>query len=697
MRPRHIIASPLVRLLAAAALPLAFNTPALSESLLSPIFRAVLGQRKPSEKVTVNFIGNSKLHASALREAIEEQLSRIANDLKDPQASIPDASAEDAAFYLGIFYQYNGFDDADVTAVIQHRSLDLYIREGQRTVIRDIAVHGNHSFPDERVISMLLSPTQERANARRSNTPFVQDDLRIGRERIRDLYRSEGFADAQIDELILERNQTSHSVDINVIITEGARHRFGDVHFSGIGSFPEPLLRAAIAPILREPFTEARVTEIEQAIRNALNESAFLQSNVSVSAQLTSQNSLHAVPLFIQIHTGEEHHIGTATVNGLDRLNPQFISRRTVLLQGQPYAKSSVERIRKELQSTGLFDSLRITPVPNPDRSVTLQIDAQETRQREIGFSLGYGTYEGAIVAAQAADRNILGSGNSAELEIEVSQRGPTANIGYILPWIGSSNYGLSNRFLIRQRNEIGYNKIETGIRAELQRKPLRPIILSAYGAVRNVEITSSPFGPDLIGSSAYQIATGGFSLGIDHRDSRFNPRSGWLLSATVDANTTTDGIAFTRLTARSAAHFRPTQNLNVALGSRFGTISGSQEIPIDERFFLGGPYSVRSFTERRLTSRSNAGRSLGGNQFFALNAEADFPLLPKLRGAVFADAGNLADTSRFELKDTRFAVGVGFRYDLVVGPLRVDIGKNPSPRKYEPWGAVNVSFGFAF
>ena len=79
MRPRHIIASPLVRLLAAATLPLAVTTPALSESLLSPIFRAVLGQRKPSEKVTVNFIGNSKLHASALREAIEEQLSRIAS------------------------------------------------------------------------------------------------------------------------------------------------------------------------------------------------------------------------------------------------------------------------------------------------------------------------------------------------------------------------------------------------------------------------------------------------------------------------------------------------------------------------------------------------------------------------------------------------------------------------------------------
>jgi outer membrane translocation and assembly module TamA len=71
--------------------------------------------------------------------------------------------------------------------------------------------------------------------------------------------------------------------------------------------------------------------------------------------------------------------------------------------------------------------------------------------------------------------------------------------------------------------------------------------------------------------------------------------------------------------------------------------------------------------------------------------------LLTKLRGAVFADAGNLSNSNQLNWTQTRYALGVGIRYDLVVGPLRVDVGKNPSPRKYEPWGAINVSFGFAF
>ena len=699
MRSRtYPLASPLARTLVAASLPLILSPRAPAESILSPVFRTLLGQRKPSEKVQLKFIGNRKLSAQTLRNAIEEQLSRIAADLKDPTASIPDASAEDAAYYIGIFYQYNGFDDADVTAVVQHRTLELYIREGHKTSIGHVAVQGNHSIETNRIASMLVSPTRDRTtNALPNRLPFVQDDLRMGRERVRDLYRSEGFVEADVDELELEHSPNRDSVNIRVTVHEGPRHAFGEPRFSGTGSFPEALLRAAIAPILREPYTEACVTEIEQTLRNTLANSAFLEATVSVSAPLEAQSKDHIVPVTIAIHTGAEHRFGATTIEGLERLKPEFISRRTAILKGQPYSKSALERVRKDLQSTGLFDSLRITPLPNPDRSVTLQCDAVETRQRELGFSVGYGTYEGAILAVQAADRNIRGSGNSAEIEFEYSQRGPTANISYTLPWIGDSHYGLSNRFLIRQRNEIGYDKIETGLRAELQRKPARPLLLSLYGAIRNVEITSSTFTASRIGSSAYQIVTGGVSAGIDHRDSRFNPRTGWLVSSTAEANTTSDGLAFTRITARSAIHFRASQNINVALGSRFGAITGAAEIPIDERFFLGGPYSVRSFTERQLTTQRDAGKSLGGNQFVAMNAEADFPLLPKLRGALFADAGNLSNSNQFDWSDTRYALGAGIRYDLVVGPLRVDIGKNPYPRKYEPWGAVNVSFGFAF
>jgi outer membrane protein insertion porin family len=44
-----------------------------------------------------------------------------------------------------------------------------------------------------------------------------------------------------------------------------------------------------------------------------------------------------------------------------------------------------------------------------------------------------------------------------------------------------------------------------------------------------------------------------------------------------------------------------------------------------------------------------------------------------------------------------RYAVGVGLRYKLPVGPIRLDYGVNPDPRPDEHSGAFHFSFGFAF
>jgi len=44
-----------------------------------------------------------------------------------------------------------------------------------------------------------------------------------------------------------------------------------------------------------------------------------------------------------------------------------------------------------------------------------------------------------------------------------------------------------------------------------------------------------------------------------------------------------------------------------------------------------------------------------------------------------------------------RYGVGLGLRYKLPIGPVRLDYGVNPDRRNGEAFGAFNFSFGFAF
>ena len=135
----------------------------------------------------------------------------------------------------------------------------------------------------------------------------------------------------------------------------------------------------------------------------------------------------------------------------------------------------------------------------------------------------------------------------------------------------------------------------------------------------------------------------------------------------------------------------------SLAFGARAGYIStDADQIPIDVRFFNGGSNTVRSFTERDLGPKSH-GHPVGGNVYTVFNIEYTVPITGALSAAAFVDAGSLTNDDLPNSGDMRYGVGLGIRYKLPIGPIRLDYGVNPDRRADEDFGAFNFSFGFAF
>ena len=93
--------------------------------------------------------------------------------------------------------------------------------------------------------------------------------------------------------------------------------------------------------------------------------------------------------------------------------------------------------------------------------------------------------------------------------------------------------------------------------------------------------------------------------------------------------------------------------------------------------------------SSRRSRRKKNHKRCSG--EFFAIfNPEYTFPIYGELLGAVFVDAGNLLPDARSPgLNDLRYGIGAGLRYNLPIGPVRLDYGVNPSPRDGEAFGRL--------
>lgn len=166
-----------------------------------------------------------------------------------------------------------------------------------------------------------------------------------------------------------------------------------------------------------------------------------------------------------------------------------------------------------------------------------------------------------------------------------------------------------------------------------------------------------------------------------------------------------------------------------------------SSTLPFVKQFFSGGPYSVRAFQIRSLgpgsfSSTDDVGSSSffdqSGNLRLEANLEYRFPIWSYLKGAVFADAGNVWLTNEIELSPNeseesrafneelsekgRFGsdwaselgvgVGLGLRVDVQSFVIRLDVASPwrvpylpDSERSRVPFfdgGSNNLTFNFA-
>jgi outer membrane protein insertion porin family len=134
--------------------------------------------------------------------------------------------------------------------------------------------------------------------------------------------------------------------------------------------------------------------------------------------------------------------------------------------------------------------------------------------------------------------------------------------------------------------------------------------------------------------------------------------------------------------------------DLILLLGGATGIVQDygdSSDVPLFDRFFIGGSRSVRGFGNRDIGPHDINNEPLGGNTMAYTNVELTFPIIDRVRGAIFTDAGFL-DQRAFHYEDIgaelNASVGVGLRLNLPIGPLRLDYGL---PYKDQGWNHNNT------
>ncbi len=638
----------------------------------------------------VEFSGAVEVDAARLRQAVGEQIQEIESRGLTP------ARADDAAFFLASFYRKQGYPKVVVNYELRGATVVLKISEGPRAFLRSLQFVGNIKA-DSAVLARYFSgvAVEEIAAAR---IPFHEAEVVAGGDRVRGYYVSEGWLDALVDTSASRLSPDGKAADVVVKITEGIRYEFGAVEFAGDAPYSRAELLTALGVKTEGVFSPAAFDTMEGSVRSWLRGRGHFAASVVAEADM-----LHArdgrIPIRITIKAGPKFRVSGIVSRGLDRVKPEFIEKRFSKITNADYAPALIDEKYRELLRTGLFRTLRVVPKESSPGRLTIELDAEEAKQKEFGFEVGYGSYDGVVVQTRVADRNFLRTGRPLSLELKSSQRGYEGELLHVDPWFRDSEWALRTRLYSQFRDEDGYSKKGAGLRVDATRRLLPRWELSAFTELALANVTAAGIEPQFLGPLDYTIMSIGLAQKVDHRDDPLNPRRGFLFLTSIELDALDGQFAFGRVTARYSRYQSIGRSL-LAVGLRVGWIipvGDAADVPIDLRYFNGGGASVRSFAERGLGPKDTAGNPLGGAFYTVANVEWDFPVSGAFGGAVFADAGNLVSDSTPGLEEMRLGVGVGVRYLLPIGPMRLDYGYNPSPRLGDAAGAVHFSFGFAF
>jgi outer membrane protein insertion porin family len=683
-------------------------------------------EKKAQATTVVEFSGQQAFKEKDLRSAVKEQLTTI------DRYGLTPARADDLAFFVEVFYRKHGYTKASVHYKIESRDrLRLEINEGQLMTLGTITFEGNAHESTQKLFDFVVGPTRQRYSKLQRRLPFVAADVQEGAELVHRLYIAEGFLDAVVDQPRYSFEENANRVDVTIPIHEGRQYSFGDVRFRGNTIYGAAALRGQIEDLVKQPFTDARVADIPRRLQSFYRTRGYYEVKVEATPAEPSQAVNGRIRVDVAVSPGQLYHFsGEVFVNGLTRLHPSFVRKRFSKLQGHTYSPEVLDERFRALMKTGLFNVLKIEPTPIADEdALLLNITAEEAKSKEVGLSLGYGTFEGGIVGAQFRERDLFGYGRPITTSVEISQRSYKGEFVYEDPFFFDTDLFFRDRAAAFTFEYDGYTKFEIGDRIELTKKITKQYELGLVFAARHVDITNASIADRFLGQKSYFIDSLGFTQTLDLRESPLVTPRGFLFNSTLDVAASPLGsdVQLIRGTGR-VAYFLPFgpksltpgvvedqigpplqrwfQQSSLAFGARVGILhsldhSGADEettLPIDERFFNGGATTVRSFGERTLGPLDPKGNPIGGEFYTVFNVEYTFPIFGELQGALFFDAGNLLPTSEHPgLDDMRYGLGGGLRYKLPIGPIRLDYGWNPDRQPGEDFGAVHFSFGFAF
>ena len=640
------------------------------------------------------------------------------------------------------FYQKSGFSGATIDYSIERNPLSgrgavtFKIKEGVKVRIGKINFEGNDNLSGRKLRSKMDTASWHWFSWLTGGGRFKDDEFDEDLDKVRDFYREQGYLDVDVSRANVRLDYPKPDrMNITIPVVEGRQYRVGAISFSGNKLFESSQLIRALRLQSGSILAPSRLDKDRETLVDVYGRDGYLDTQVAIIRRPNLQTG--DIDIEYRISESGKFFVESVIIEGNTKTRSNVILRELVLAPGDTFDLVRMKISEQRLKNTRYFgevgasakgdEGVTLTPEPTaiPDRR-NLKVQVKEGRTGNVSFGAGFSSLENAVVFAELSQSNFdlfnwrsffQGDGQKFRLRVQLGSRTSEALVSFEEPWLFERELALGF-VLSRQSSDLsnqGYDVVSTGVEVYIRKR-----LFELWEGRVSHTWTNNDFSnidPSLIDRLRDgTVSMVGLQLLRDTRDSLVTTTRGNRLELRADfAGQWLNGDEdFYRLEVRGSQYFPifEAQRQVISVIGRTGVVQAYGrnvdrdnprytlfQVPYYERYFLGGPTTLRGFEFRDVGPKDAFGTRLGGKTFAFGSVEYSLDIVQPIRFAVFYDVG-FANVNGYDWDPSNYNdnFGVGLRIFVLGAPLSLDYGIPITSDEFnDQGGQFNFSFGTRF
>lgn len=686
---------------------------------------------------SVEYEGLKKLNRSDVEDRIDEERIRV-------REGVPLESGELRRLERALvdLYAEKGYRFAEVSHTLEEVGVgevrvQFAVDEGDKVKIEDVNFEGNTVFSDFR-LGLALRKTRPSGPLSKIlkrdlyNVATFEEDM----ERVRELYRERGYKNILIGEPELEIRALRPDADsvkeqkrrlfLTIPIDEGERWKFGQISVDGNEVYADELLLRAFDRPRTQWLKASAIDKGVESLGDLYRNSGYIYSTVDVELRERPDN---VADVLIHVDEADQYFVGRLEFQGNDRTRDRVLRREFRIQEGRVLNMGALRSSLYKLNQLGYFQLDEDNPVEfenfdTEKHTVDLRVRGEEADRTELLFGGGWSELDGFFGQFSIRTQNFLGRGETLSVAIQTGGTSDRYDFSYFVPWIRdrpqSAGFQIFDRSFDYTFLDQRQQQDETGIVLTYGRSgglfTSTRLSYSLTDLESRIETLNAAGEIDAFVDS-YSKSTLRPSWLYDSQDSRIEPTRGMRIDASLEyAGGFLGGevefwrpeLSFTYYKPVTRAPARTVLGVNFELG--YLDPFGDNDLPLLERYYIGGSRSVRGFANRSLYLRDSNGNAirdqfgniLGGTEYAEMGLEYHVLLGGPFRLVFFADAGGVFDPSLgvdYDRHNMRYSAGAELRMFVPVFglPLRFIYASNLDEKPGDRFESFQFDVGTSF